>query len=57
MTRENLECFQKITEAPAFREDYKHWIRKKLLVYYGSCGGDLSLDAYLRRIDTEEFSG
>ncbi len=55
VTRENLECFQKITESLAFREDYKHWIRKKLLVYYGSCGGDLSLDAYMRRINTEEF--
>lgn len=52
----NLGCYQHAAHMPAFREEYRHGVCKKILEYYAAHAGDDTLDSYLRKIDYMTFA-
>lgn len=55
MNEENLEYFCKITDSPAYSDQYKDKIRKRLLDYYAENVQGDELDHYLQKMDYRKY--
>ena len=56
ISRENLGIFQKLVRSDAFTEEYKSFIRKKILDYYSTHVQGENLDVYLETMDYREYA-
>lgn len=56
ITRENVGCFHKIVDNPAFRMEYRQCIRQRILEYFQDNVENDSLKDYLRQMDFKGFA-
>ena len=56
ISRKNLGIFQKLVLSPAFTDEYKRLIRKKILDYYRDHVQGEDLDACLEMMDYREYA-
>lgn len=54
--RENLDLYQRLLDSPAFAEEYKIQIRRRMLEYYSLHAQGEDLDDYLKQVDLEKFA-
>lgn len=56
LTRENLDIFQKLVKSNAYTEEYKQYLRRKILDYYAVNIHGEDLDDYLKKMDYREYA-
>ena len=54
--RENLNIYQQLLDSPAFTEEYKVQLRRKMLEYYSEHAQGEDLDDYLGQVDLPKFA-
>lgn len=53
---ENLDIFQKLVESPAYSEEYKKDVRRRILAYYQEHVHEEQLDKYLKKMDLRQYA-
>lgn len=56
VSEENLGLYQKASEMQEFTEEYRGWLRRRLLDYYLQHPGEKQVERYLRTVDVQEYA-
>lgn len=56
LTKDNIDIFQKLVKSSAYTEEYKKYIRRKILDYYAEHVHGEDLDEYLKKMDYREYA-